>query len=136
MEPKLRSFLKQGERAVRLGKNQAAEDVYRQAVAEFPHSAEAWLGLSRAAPSEKERVTCYQRALELDPGLSAALERPSAPATAEAVAVSPPAAAASETPSSQLDAVLAESSKWLDQVATSSAPAVAAPEPVSVLILS
>ncbi len=36
MEPKLHSLLRQGERAMRLGKRQAATDVYRTAVAQFP----------------------------------------------------------------------------------------------------
>lgn len=100
MEPRLRNLLKQGERAARLGKMQAAEDVYRQAVALFPNSAEAWLGLSQVAPSEAERLMSSRQAARLDPALADS---------------TPEGAADLEKPSSQLDAVLLESQTRLRQ---------------------
>ncbi len=118
MGPRLHSLLKQGERAARLGKKQAAEDVYQQAVEQFPDSAEAWLGLSQAVSSPERRATYYQRAQELDPSLTAVLESPNRHSSATPV----PAA-------SQLDAVLNESREWLQQ-ATGSVPATVGTEPV------
>jgi hypothetical protein len=106
MEPKLRNLLKQGERATRLGKAQAAERVYRQALEAYPQSAEAWLGLSRVAPTEEERQAAFRQALELDPSLSAAPERSDGAG---------PAPAAFETASDRLDAALKESENWLQQ---------------------
>ncbi len=106
MEPRLRNLLKQGERAVRLGKLQAAESVYRQVLEDYPGSAEAWLGLSRVAPSEAERNAAHRRAIELDPNLSAAADN--APGAASAPS-------AFESASNQLDAALKESQNWLQQ---------------------
>lgn len=117
MEPRLRNLLKQGERAARLGKAQAAESVYRQALEAYPHSAEAWLGLSRVAPLDGEREAAYRRALELDPTLSSKTEPSGAPA--------PDSPNPFETASSQLDAALQESQSWLRQATADQSPAVA-----------
>ena len=121
MEPKLRNLLKQGERAARLGKAQAAEGVYRQALEEYPLAAEAWLGLSRVAPSEVERTTAHRRALELDPNLSAGPESPNASITTSAA---PDPFTPFEAASNQLDAALKESGNWLQQATTNEAEAV------------
>jgi hypothetical protein len=112
MDPKLRALLKQGERATRLGKTQAAEDVYRQAVALFPDSADAWMGLSQVAPSEGERTACRRRAVELDPAVAVPSEAFATPSSSDPPSVPVPAM---ETPSSQLDAVLADSQNRLRQ---------------------
>ncbi len=125
MDPKLKALLKQGERAVRLGKTQAAEDVYRQAVAQFPNSADAWMGLGQVAPSEEERAACRQRAVELDPAVVASPEAPPASTLSDPSLMPMPTL---ETPSSQLDAVLVESQNRLRQ-ATQGPSAVAAKEP-------
>ena len=105
MDPRLRTLLRQGDRAARLGKTQAAEEVYRQAVDQFPDSAQAWLGLSQVAPTEEERAASYQRALGIDPGLAAGASPRDELAPAEVV----------ESPSNQLDAALAKSDRWLQQ---------------------
>ncbi len=99
VDPKLRALLKQGERAIRLGKKQAAEDVYRKAIDEFPRSAEAWFGLSQVATTEWERDASAQRASELDPTLVDS--QPADPAP---------------SPADMLDAAAAESGRWLQQV--------------------
>jgi hypothetical protein len=111
MDSQLRALIRQGDRAARLGKTQAAEDVYRQAVDLFPDAPQAWLGLSQVAPTETERAAAYRRARQLDPSL-------------------PPAGGAdgkepAESPSSQLDAALAASQSWLNETAAapSSPPA-------------
>jgi hypothetical protein len=127
MEPKLRALLKQGERAARLGKMQAAEDVYRQAVALFPNSADAWMGLSQVAPSEEERTACRRRAMELDPAVAASPEGFLTSASSDPTSAPAPAR---ETPSNQLDAMLAESGDRLRQAILGTA-AVEAQKPAS-----
>jgi hypothetical protein len=113
MDSQLRALLRQAERAARLGKTQAAEDVYRQAVALFPDAPEAWLGLSQVAPTEVERADTYRRARQLDPSL---------PSSA-----SSDGRTASEDPASQLDAALAASQSWINEALGSTAPPAAAP---------
>lgn len=105
MDPKLRTLLRQGDRAARLGKTQAAEEVYRQVVAQFPDSAEGWLKLSQVVSSEQERVTFFQRARALDPDLDATAVEVSAPV----------APAASRSSSDQLEAIMSESQQWFQQ---------------------
>ena len=97
MDPKLRNLLRQGERADRVGKRQAAEHVYRQAADEFPDSAEAWLGLSRVVENDAEREAYYRRAVQLDPSLAGEQN------SEEAQEVNP------------LDAVMSASQEWLEQ---------------------
>lgn len=128
MEPKLRSLLRQGERAMRLGKRQAAADVCRLAVAQFPHSAEAWMALSQVAVSEEEQAGCTRRARELDA---------SAPDTRQASSMSGPGdyvasypALVDVPPPGSLDEAIAESSRWLQQVTEAHPPSAATP-PVS-----
>lgn len=108
MDPKLRTLLKQGDRAARLGKTQAAEDVYRQVVAQFPDSAEAWLKLSQVASLEEERVASFQRAQELDPELAVT-----------AGSVGSIATPAESGASSDLDAIMSESRQWFEQATAS-----------------
>lgn len=79
IEPGLRALLRQGERAARLGKQQAAEEVYRSAVEQFPDSARAWLGLSQVVASEEERESALERARELDAELVDSFEQPAEP---------------------------------------------------------
>ncbi len=112
MDPQLRTLLRQAERAARLGKSQAAEDVYRKALEQFPDSAAAWLGLSQVAAAEDERLAARQRALALDPSLADHTE----PAPA-------PAPVVDDSPSQQLDAALAASQNWLQQSTTVEMPA-------------
>lgn len=126
MEPKLRSLLRQGERAMRLGKRQAADEVYRMAVARFPHSAEAWMALSQVVVSEEERAGCTQRARELDasvPDTRQALFP--VPGPEDYVASYP--ALVDVPPSGSLDEAIAESSRRLQQVTEAHPPAAAPP---------
>ncbi len=128
MEPKLRSLLKQGERAMRLGKRQAAADVYRMAVAQFPHSAEARMALSQVVNSEEGQVGCTQPAHELDASLPDTRPASPLPGPEEYVASYP--ALDDVSPAGSLDEVIAESSRWLQQVTEAPPPPAAAP-PVS-----
>lgn len=114
IDPKLRGLLRQGERAARLGKRQAAEDVYRQAVDQFPQSLEAWLGLSRVSSSADERAACLRRVQELDPGLVDAVELSEPPTSVVQGAPTPPPA--DQSPADSLSAIAAESSRWLQEV--------------------
>lgn len=70
--PRVRSLLRQAQRNVEGGKYVAAEQLYRQIVAEAPQSASAWLGLATVAQSEADRSEAYARALEINPDIEAA----------------------------------------------------------------
>ena len=69
--PRVRSLLRQAQRNVDGGKNVAAEELYRQIIAEDPQSAAAWLGLATVAQNEADRNEAYARAVELDPDVVA-----------------------------------------------------------------
>lgn len=64
-------MLRQAQRNVDGGKNVAAEELYRQIVAEDPQSAAAWLGLATVVQNEADRNEAYDRAIELDPDIVA-----------------------------------------------------------------
>ncbi|MBN1314020.1 MAG: tetratricopeptide repeat protein [Anaerolineales bacterium] len=108
MDTKLRALLRQGERAMRLGKQQAAEDVFRQAVAEFPKSAQAWLNLGQVVSSEEESASYLERAHQLDPDLVVETEEPADRVTSD-----------ENSQSSQLDFLLNQSRASLEQVTES-----------------
>ena len=66
--PRVRSLLRQAERNVEAGKLAAAEELYRQIIAEAPDSTAAWLGLAAVLQDESERDDAYSKVLALDPG--------------------------------------------------------------------
>lgn len=72
-EPRLRALLTQADRNASYGKNTAAETVYRQILSEAPESEEAWLGLAGVVSDPSEKRAAYERALELAPGMPAAV---------------------------------------------------------------
>lgn len=116
METRLRALMRQGERAMRLGKQQAAEEVFREAVVEFPDSARAWLNLSQVVSSEEEKAEYFQRAKLLDPDVvldDGGTEKP----------VASPAEAFEKKQSSQLDVLLDQSRENLKQAVNLQPPA-------------
>ena len=58
---KVKQFLRHGNRF-------RAQDVLREALRNDPHRSEYWLWMSAVVNSDKERVYCLQRSLDLDPG--------------------------------------------------------------------
>lgn len=64
--PRLRALLRQAERAKEAGKLAAAEQSYRDILAEAPDSAEAWLGLADLLTDPQEKEVAYQKVLALD----------------------------------------------------------------------
>lgn len=72
-EPRLRSLLTQAERNASYGKNAAAETIYRQILDEAPNAEEAWLGLAQVINDPAEKRAAYERALELEPDMPAAI---------------------------------------------------------------
>lgn len=72
-EPRLRSLLTQAERNASYGKNAAAETIYRQILDEAPNAEEAWLGLAQVINDPAEKRAAYERALELEPEMPAAI---------------------------------------------------------------
>lgn len=67
LSPRLRTLLRQAQRTAEAGKRAAAEQLYREIVAEFPDAAEGWAGLGGMVRDSAESRRHYQRALELDP---------------------------------------------------------------------
>ncbi len=64
--PRTRSLLRQAARNVDSGKVVAAENLYRQIIAETPGSATAWLGLAKTTQDTTEKKAAYERVLALD----------------------------------------------------------------------
>ncbi|PIE80746.1 MAG: hypothetical protein CSA11_06755 [Chloroflexi bacterium] len=64
--PRLRSLIRQAERAKEAGKLAAAEQSYREILAAVPDSAEAWLGLARLLKDEKAKEEAYLQVLAID----------------------------------------------------------------------
>ena len=65
--PRLRTLLRQAERAKDAGKLAAAEQSYREILAEAPDSPEAWLGLADILTEPQEKEEAYDKVLALDP---------------------------------------------------------------------
>jgi len=66
-EPRLRTLLRQAEKAKKAGKRAAAAQLYREIVAEAPESVEAWLGLGELTSDPAEQQQAYEKALALEP---------------------------------------------------------------------
>ena len=64
---------KQGITALKSGHKSRARELLRRAVEENPDDVQAWLWLSGAVETDRERVVCLQRVLELDPDNTAAI---------------------------------------------------------------
>lgn len=66
-EPRLRSLLRQADRVAGAGKRAAAEQLYRQIIAEAPQATAAWLGLAGVVSRAAEKEKAYEEVLKLDP---------------------------------------------------------------------
>lgn len=131
MEPGLRALLRQGERAARLGKQQAAEEVYRSAVEQFPDSARAWLGLSQVVASDEERESALERARELDAELVHSFEQPPEPepeAPADASSAPPDLSAADTSGEAEAEPAAGLVEAGAAESAAPQEPEAAAPE--------
>lgn len=64
--PRLRTLIRQAERAKEAGKLAAAEQSYREILAEAPESPEAWLGLADLLTDPQEKEEAYQKVLAFD----------------------------------------------------------------------
>lgn len=87
--PRIRSLLRQANKTAEVGKRKAAEDLYRQILAEAPQTAEAWLGLAQVINDPAESKAAYERVVELDPNNETALKALDLPVP-EQVVVPPP----------------------------------------------
>ena len=65
--PRVRALLRQAQRTADIGKRAAAEQLYRQILAEEPQMVDAWLGLAQVSGDAAEREDALRRVLELDP---------------------------------------------------------------------
>ncbi len=66
--PRLRTMLRQAERAKEAGKLAAAEQSYREILAEAPEASEAWAGLADVLIEPQDKEAAYEKALALDAG--------------------------------------------------------------------
>lgn len=73
-DARLRTLLRQAERSRRLGKTQAAVNLYRDLVNRYPDSAEAWSGLSQVTQHEDERIQALERLAQLAPDMAVGQE--------------------------------------------------------------
>lgn len=64
--PRLRSLVRQADRARDAGKLAVAEQSYREILAEAPESPEAWQGLGDVLTNSQEKEQAYEKALALD----------------------------------------------------------------------
>ncbi len=64
--PRLRTLLRQADRAKESGKLAAAEQSYREILEEAPESTEAWLGLADLLKDPQEKEQVYEMVLSLD----------------------------------------------------------------------
>ncbi len=70
--PRLRSLLRQAEKAADSGKRAAARTLYRQILEEAPESEAAWLGLAGVTFELAEKTAVYERILQINPDNEAA----------------------------------------------------------------
>ena len=67
MTPRVRQLLRQAKNVENMGKQAAAEKLFRSLVAEAPNEPEALLGLARLTRDADEQKATYERVIELDP---------------------------------------------------------------------
>ena len=75
MTPGIRNKLRTAARVAENGKVPAAIELYRELIAEEPDLPEAWIGLGDILKEKSERADAYQKALELDPKNSDAINK-------------------------------------------------------------
>ncbi len=65
-DPRIRSLLRQASNVAAANKRAAAEQLYRQVIAEAPDVPEAWLGLAGVLSNPEEQAAAYRQVLQLD----------------------------------------------------------------------
>lgn len=73
-DPRIRSLLRQANKVADAGKRAAAEQLYRQLLAEDSEVAEAWFGLGNVINDVAEQKATYQKALALKPDYAEAAQ--------------------------------------------------------------
>ncbi len=72
-DPRIRSLLRQANKVADSGKRAAAEQLYRQLLAEEPDVAEAWYGLGRVINDPAEQKEAYKKSVASDPDFAPAV---------------------------------------------------------------
>ncbi|MCA9898205.1 MAG: hypothetical protein KC433_08430 [Anaerolineales bacterium] len=72
-DPRIRSLLRQANKVADAGKKAAAEQLYRQLLAEAPDVAEAWYGLGRMLNEPAEQANAYTKSVSLKPDYAPAV---------------------------------------------------------------
>lgn len=67
LSPRIRTLLRQANRTAESGKRVAAENLYRDILAESPECVEAWLGVAKVVTDPAGRTAAYRQVLALDP---------------------------------------------------------------------
>lgn len=75
MTPGIRNKLRTAARVAESGKIPAAIELYRELIAEHDDLAEAWIGLGDTLTSQTEKADAYQKALEINPKNSDAIQK-------------------------------------------------------------
>lgn len=84
LDPRTRRRLRQAQDVAAQGKRSAAEQLYRDLVAETPDLIAAWLGLAEVTLDSAEKQTLYDHVLKLDPTNQAARQGKLSASSAEA----------------------------------------------------
>jgi tetratricopeptide (TPR) repeat protein len=108
--PDTTDLVQRGKAAARIGRLDDARDYLQRAVQQSPEHVEAWMALAAVEDDRAQKIACFQTVLELDPGNSEAqlaLEM-----LQDDVAEAPPA---TEETSDELESVIAEASRRLDE---------------------
>jgi len=102
-------LIRRGQAAARIGAREQARGYLRRAVELAPGRADGWLALAGVEDDPQEKIACLQTVLTLDPendeaqlGLEMLRERQASPAAAQ-------------QPADEMEAVIAEASRRLDQ---------------------
>lgn len=107
--PNPTELVQRGQAAARVGRHDEARDYLRRAVELAPDNADAWLALAGVESDAEAKVACFERVLTLDP------ENVDARLGLEMLSPEPPEPEDYSQTDDELEAVIAEASRRLDE---------------------
>ncbi|HFD40589.1 MAG TPA: tetratricopeptide repeat protein [Anaerolineae bacterium] len=134
-DPNPTDLIRQGRAAARVGRLDEARDALRRAVELNPDDADAWLALAGVEEEPAAKIACFENVLRLDPDHTEArlslemLRRQEPKPKAAADAATSIAAPADD----ELEAVIAEASRRLEEAVGPPPPGEVPPDDVEVL---
>jgi hypothetical protein len=126
--PNPKELVQRGQAAARVGHQAEAREILRRAVALAPDNVEAWLALAGVEDDPATKIACFEHVLALDPKnveASLGLELLQARARSSAPALEAELAGQDD---GDLEAVLAEASRRLEETVGSPAPGEVPPD--------